>query len=323
MADQNERMEADRAAFEALESESTVPTTNEDQPVAAAPAQESAETAQAAPDVPSDFEQRARWDNIPEKIIQSMKADPDAVAEYYERAKIRHERTDALYRDRDALKRARAELEQTKTTEVEPQPKKPSLVELLGENADQLGSEVVEALQAYVDDRVQPIAPAPEQQEPQFDPERERVVTEEVEANRARLQEMYSGYRLDGAEWAELVSEANSESQNPIYASPQFEALPYQEKMRHIFDVAMMRMYPGATPQPAMQGTTIPSGPVTRNGAASSPSIAQTPPDMTPKEREKVIFEHLTRNPGDMDGARTAAGLEPLNQNPRFSRRKL
>ena len=276
----------------------------QDQPETVDPVSESAETTEW----PEEFEKRLLWDNHTPESIELMRGLPgESVQKMYDDIGKRQERVDALYRDRERLERAASERQQAEATKVETQPSKPTLTELLGDEADLLDPKVVEALEAYY----QPATPAaaPVQETPAQDM---TALNAAMEANRVRLQSMYSGVRLDGAEWDVIARQADTEWDNPSY-----DASNPDEKLSRVFDTVMFRLY---GPGRSVQETTTQSGPVTRNSAAAS-SASKTPTaDLSTKDREKLMFEHLKRNPGDADGARKIAGLEPRNVHPRLRR---
>lgn len=290
----------------------------EGQPAAEAPAPEPtpepSQVESTAPEtetrtLPEDFEQRLRWDNWDPEAIELAKSSlsADKLLSMYESVEKRQNRVDRLYHERN--ERTRAPQEQPKEEE---QPKAPSLKDALGERASQLGDDVVADLERYIDTRVKEATPPP----PQQDPAREQALTEQVEANRARLEGMYPSERLDGAYWDDFVRDADIESRNPYYVE---NFSDHREALQAVFDTVAFRRFGRGFRQPVPNGqeTTTSSGPATRNSAAAPPVNRQVTDDLTPKERERIIFEHLARNPNDMDGARRAAGYGPLNLHPR------
>jgi len=287
-----------REAFEKIKAQ--------DQPEVEAPPEESAEKIEWSE--PEDFEKRLFWDNHTKESIEALRALPtESVQKMYDNVRKRQERVDALYREREKLERAVAEQRQTSATQAETQPSEPTLADLLGDEADLLDPRVVEALEKRFA-RPEP-APAPVQETPVVD---EAALERILEPQRARLQGMYPGVRLDGAEWDAIARQADAEWNNPGYSEADPDA-----KLARVFDTVMFRTYGPGTP---MQETTTPSVPVTRNTAAA-PSVSKTPPaDLSKEDREMLIFEHLKRNPGDADGARRIAGLQPHNVHPRLRR---
>ena len=287
-----------REAFEQIKAK--------DQPDTVDPVEESAEKIEWSE--PEDFEKRLFWDNHTKESVDALRAlPPDSLQKMYDDVRNRQERVDALYREREKLERAAAQRQTEQVAPVETQPSEPTLNELLGDDADLLDPKVVEALEKRFA-RPEP-APAPVQETPVVD---EAALERILEPQRARLQGMYPGVRLDGAEWDAIARQADVEWNNPGYDPSDADA-----KLARVFDTVMFRLYGPGTP---VQETTTSSGPVTRNSAAAS-STSKTPPaDLSREDRELLMFEHLKRNPGDADGARRIAGLQPRNLHPRLRR---
>lgn len=287
----------------------------------AEPPQEEPETGgtQETQDLPEDFEQRLRWDNWAPAAIEAVRStlSHDDLMQMYEGIEKRQSRVDRLYRERNQMARAQPEREPQEEPTAEQPQRDPSLRDVLGEKAELLGDDVVEALDGYFNERLAKLTPPPSPGPQQPDPgveKRTQQIAAEVEANRARLAEVYPSARLDGDEWNYIVQQADVEARNPYYVQRYANDLP--GAMQAIFN-RVMEQEGYSVPSVNGRETTTRNGPVTRNSAATSPSQSAPPEKLTRVEMERIMFDHLRRNPGDIDGARMAVGLKPLNPHPR------